>query len=500
MKLFKINQLKLFLGFVLLFTFTLLTCQKSKEVKNNKFEAFLSEVYKRGQFNGNALILKDGEIVYQGAYGIGNIDPVDSLTLNSVFRIGSVSKQFTAMGIMILKDKGKLSYDQDIRDFIPELPYEGITVRHLLNHVSGLPDYTRMMNMNWKPELKKNDPKKIVSGNEDLIKIFAQEKPEVYFKPKEKWEYSNTGYVLLASIVSRASGISFEQFLKEHIFNPAGMENTSVYNYVYGKDSQMPKRVYGFKTELNGIDRVSKDYHYLNGIAGDGGIYSTISDLLKWDRVLYTEKLVSKSTLEEAFTPVTLNNGVVENYGFGWRITESPNGKKVVSHSGGWVGFSSYIYREIEENNCIVFLSNNSTNYLGGVINPLINMLHDLPYDMPKLSIREVIGKTIINDGIDAAVKQYKNLKDNESEFYDFKEKQLNFLGYQLLEMDLANEAVEVFRINKEEYPQSANTYDSYGDALLAIGDKTKALLNFKKAYELDSTLLETKKKISQLE
>ncbi|WP_147296649.1 serine hydrolase domain-containing protein [Flagellimonas nanhaiensis] len=500
MKLFKFNDLKLISGFVLVFTFTFLACQTDKEVQTNKYDTFLSQVYGRGQFNGNALILKDGKIVFQGAYGIGNIAPIDSLKLNSVFRIGSVSKQFTAMGIMILKDKGKLSYDQDIRDFIPELPYEGITIRHLLNHVSGLPDYTGMMNKNWKTELKNNDPQKLVSGNDDLIRMFAQEKPEVYFKPGEKWEYSNTGYVLLATIVSRSSGVSFGQFLKEHIFKPAGMEDTSVYKYIPGSDPQMPMRVYGFRTELNGVDRVSTDYHYLNGVAGDGGIYSTLADLLKWDRILYTERLVSKNTLKEAFDSTVLNNGEIENYGFGWRITQSPNGKKAVYHSGGWVGFSSYIYREIEEDNCIIFLANNSTKYLWGVTDPLINMLHDLPVEMPKLSIREVIGKTIFNTGIEAAIKQYKELKDNEPESYDFKEKQLNFLGYQLLQMDLINEAVEIFRINKDEYPQSANTYDSYGDALLAKGDEVNALINFKKAYELDPTLKETKEKINSIE
>ena len=141
------------------------------ETNTNKYSSYLSKVNGRGQFNGNALIVEDGEIVFQGAFGIGNFDPIDSLKLNSVFRLGSVSKQFTAMGIMILKEDGKLTYEQDIRDFIPELPYKGITIRHLLNHTSGLPDYTRLMNEHWKVELAYDNPERFISGNEDIIKI-----------------------------------------------------------------------------------------------------------------------------------------------------------------------------------------------------------------------------------------------------------------------------------------------------------------------------------------
>ncbi len=499
-KSFKSDLQKHVLRLGLLIIFLSTACQGKKD-EVNEYEKLLSEAYSKGQFNGNALILENGEIAYQGSFGIGNIDPVDSLSLNSIFRIGSVSKQFTAMGIMILKEQGKLSYDQDIRDFIPELPYEGVTIQHLLNHVSGLPDYMNMMRKNWKPELASDDPNKLVSGNSDLIDMFVRTNPEIYFSPGEKWEYSNTGYVLLASIVSRASGMSFAEFLKQHIFDPAQMNNTSVYKYIPGKDSKMPLRVYGFSTEVNGIDRVSMDYHFLNGVSGDGGIYSTLEDLLKWDRILCSEKLVSKSTLEEAYTPTILNNGDTVNYGFGWRVGKSPaSGKRAVWHSGGWVGFSSYIYRETEENNCIILLTNNSTRYFWSIVGPLENILHRQPYELPKLSIAEVMGKIIFDKGIDAAIEQYNNLKLNESDSYDFRERQLNQLGYQLLELDRVDDALVVLRLNTEEFPESPNTYDSFGDALLANGDTANSLINFKKALAMDSTLTATKEKIMKIE
>jgi CubicO group peptidase (beta-lactamase class C family) len=500
MNLFNIDLQKHLVGILLLVSLVLSACQSNTEFDSNDFKDFLTRTNANGQFNGNALILKDGEIAFQGSFGIGNTDPIDSLTVNSIFRLGSVSKQFTAMGIIKLNESGHLTYDQDITAFIPELPYRGITIRHLLNHVSGLPDYMEMMDENWMTELETNDPEKFVSGNIDLIEMFAKVEPDIHFKPGEKWEYSNTGYVLLASIVSRASGIPFAQFLKEQIFEPAQMTNTSVYKFVIGSDPEMPMRVYGYRTELNGIDLVSTDVHYLNPVAGDGGVYSTLADLLKWDRILYTEELISQNMLEEAFTPAILNNGDTTNYGFGWFIGKSPSGKQVVEHSGGWVGFVTYIYREIEENNCIIVLTNNSSRYSGGIIKPLKNILHDQPYEMPKISISEAIGVVVSNDGIDAGVEQYKKLKSDNPEKYDFAENQLNSIGYQLIQLDRIDDAIEIFRLNNEEFPNSANTYDRLGDALLASGDTTESLLIFKEAYAMDSTLTLTKEKINMIE
>jgi CubicO group peptidase (beta-lactamase class C family) len=273
-----------------------------------------------------------------------------------------------------------------------------------------------------------------------------------------------------------------------------------VYSYVPGNDNQMPLRVYGYRTELNGIDLVSTDIHYLNPVAGDGGIYSTLGDLLKWDRILYTEDIISKNTREEAFTTAILNNGDTTTYGFGWFIDKSLSGKKVVAHSGGWVGFTTYIYREVEENNCIIILTNNSTRYFGTIIDPLKNILHDQPYEMPKMSISEVIGKVVLNDGVDVAIGHYKKLKTEKPEEYDFAENQLNRLGYQLIQLDHIDDATKIFRLNQEEFSQSANTYDSYGDALLASGDTTNSLINFKKAIAMDSTLTGTKEKIMRIE
>lgn len=469
------------------------------ETKAKQYESYLSELYARGQFNGNALIIENGEIVFQGAFGIGNFNPVDSLKLNSVFRLGSVSKQFTAMGIMLLKEAGSLSYDQDIREFIPELPYTGITIRHLLHHTSGLPDYARIMDAHWKPDLAYDNPERFISGNEDILKLLCAYKPPVHFKPGEKWEYSNTGYNLLATLISRASGTPFNDYLDKHIFKPAGMSNTSVYKYIPGFDEQMPNRVFGFGTKFNGTDRFSTDAHYLNAAWGEGGIYSTLEDLMKWDRALYTEVLVSKQTLEEAFAPGTLTNGDKTDYGFGWFIASSPTGKKVVKHMGGWAGFLTNMYREIEENNCIITLTNNNSRYYN-MDDGLIAILHNKPPEFPKTFIADIIGKKVHNEGITAAIEHYKKLKSEQPDFYVFNEYELNFLGYELLGDNKIDKALGIFKLNQEEYPKSANAYDSYGDALLVKGDTVNALVNFRKVESIDPAFFGIQEKIRAIE
>ena len=274
-----------------------ISCNNLKDSSVRKYDRFLFRVFEKGHFNGNVLVIKNGEPVYQGAFGISNLDSVDSLQLSSVFRLASVSKQFTAMGIMILKEAGELSYDQDIKYYFPELPYEGISIRHLLNHVSGLPDYVNLMDHSWKPELKYNDPERLISGNTDIINLLVEKKPDILFPAGDRFEYSNTGYVLLATIIERVSGLPFGQFLNERVFTPTGMESTLVYDYIPGPDPSMPFKVFGYMTDKESEDRYSLDAHYLNGAQGDGGIYSTVQDLARWDRILYTDELVQRKPL-----------------------------------------------------------------------------------------------------------------------------------------------------------------------------------------------------------
>ena len=477
------------------------SCQAQQpEDHTSKIERFLSEAHSRGQFNGAALVYADGKVIHECAFGIRSIDPMDSLDVNSRFRLASVSKQFTAMAIMLLMEQGKLKYDQDIRDFLPELPYAGMTIRHLLHHTSGLPEYEPMMDQHWKPELKYNDPARYSNGNADVIKMLVELKPPVLFKPGEQWAYSNTGYNLLGTIVARASGMSFAEYTQKYIFDPAGMSHSSFYDFVIGTDPKMPDRAYGFVPAWNGTDLNPADSHYLNLGMGEDGVYSTVGDLLKWDRILYTDKLVATAIKEEAYKPGVLNNGDTTDYGFGWHLERSPTGKRVVSHSGGWLSFTTFIYRAIDEDKCFVVLMNNSSKYFWPIVEGVKSILYDSTYALPALSIREVLGKDIAENGVEHAIALYRSLKAERASEFHITEGALNILGYELLWADRVDDAVAILKLTVEEYPNSANVYDSYGDALLAKGDTVNALANFKKAFAMDATMTVTKEKIDGME
>jgi CubicO group peptidase (beta-lactamase class C family) len=318
-------------------------------------------------FNGNVLVSKNGAIVYQKSFGYSNYDSQEKLNDSSLFELASVSKQFTAMAIMMLKERGSLSYEDNVKKYLPELPYEGMTIRHFLTHTSGIPDYEAEFNKGW-------DPKKI-AFNDDMIKLLVKNKPKVLFKPGEKWEYSNTAYALLASIIERITKKSYSQFLTENIFNPLQLKRTRIYNTRRSTTEIIPNYAYGYfySDSLKKFllpDSVKKLHfvYTLDGIVGDGTVNSTTSDLFLWDQSLYTEKLVKKNILNEAFYPARLKDGkiyqysydgAIHQYGFGWVITKDSILGKFVHHSGGWPGYATYIRRYIDRNDCLIVLSNN---------------------------------------------------------------------------------------------------------------------------------------------
>ena len=325
----------------------------------NDFEKYLDNQVKKGKFNGVVLIVKNDSIVVKKAYGI-NFPYSDSLDLNAQFRIASVSKTFTSMAIMMLKEDGKLNYDQTVEEFLPHFPYKGITIRQLMNHTSGLPDYFSLMEEHYQLDLKHDDPKKLISDQSTVMEFLIEQKPACYFNPGERFQYSNTGYVVLALIVEKISGVDFPSYLERNIFKPFKMDATSVYKFIPGVDSTMPYRAYGFKQDKKG-NKIWNDTHFLNGVYGDGGIYSTAEDLLKWDKALYTDSLVKQSTLFEAFTQtVEMPFPKGHRYGLGWEIHQWDENDRIVEHGGSHVGFKACLLRDVKNKNTIIVLSNNT--------------------------------------------------------------------------------------------------------------------------------------------
>lgn len=321
-------------------------------------EKILNEAFERAAdqgFSGVILVSEDGKILFEKRAGYRSFENQIPLETTDIFELASVSKQFASMLIMMCQEKGLLDFDDPLEKYV-KVPYTGITIRNLLTHTSGLPDYQAIMDAHW--------DKSKVAGNPDILEYLRKYAPPINFEPGEKYEYSNTGYVLLGSIVEQATGKDFVELSRDWIFRPLEMQNTDmrsleekalVNNFAAGH----LKNETG--TYVNANTFHSSDYTvWLGNRKGPGRVSSNAEDLLKWDQALYTNKLVSQETLEEAFTPFRLNDETRSYYGFGWDLDpKSPFGK-MVSHTGDNPGYKTIIVRYIEENKTIIILNNNA--------------------------------------------------------------------------------------------------------------------------------------------
>ena len=306
----------------------------------------------------SVIVIKDGRILLKRGYGLANLENKRPIEPDTAFLLGSVTKQFTAMAIMMLAERGKLRYESPLSKFFPEFPpyAQQITVRHLLNHTAGFPEYDDLFLDSGKldkdyPRSAKTKPSSFEPTAKDALAILAHVKAP-HFAVGEKWEYSNSGYVILAQIVEKVSGQSFSQFLQRNVFTPLGMTRSLLY------DETRPK-VQNVATSYTLKDGVYKDIDYTpqNAIYGEDNIYTTVEDIYKWDQALYTEKLVKTATLKQAFTPGKLNNGTITDYGFGWKVRKFL-GLNAVEHGGSWLGFRTHILRFPDQHFTVVVLAN----------------------------------------------------------------------------------------------------------------------------------------------
>lgn len=320
-------------------------------------EKVLKEAFERAEeegFSGVVLVADKGNILFEEAIGKRSFEDNIPLEVDDIFEMASVSKQFTAMMIMICKEIGLLNFDDSVSQYL-DIPYKRITIRNLLTHTSGLPDYQDIMDEHW--------DKTKAAGNPDILEYLNKYAPPKNFEPGDDYEYSNTGYVLLASIVEKATGRDFVELSKEWIFDPLGMKNTAIRSLE--EKAKVPNFAAGhLKDEkgnyVNANKFRSSDYTlWLGNRKGPGRVSSNAQDLLIWDQALYTDKLVSQKTLEEAFSPFKLNDGARSTYGFGWDLDPNSPYGKMVMHTGDNPGYKTIIIRFIEENKTIIILNNN---------------------------------------------------------------------------------------------------------------------------------------------
>jgi len=477
--------LQLISAYLVLFSFALnLHAQESKEKEIDKLMTYC---YDNDLFNGTILVAEKGNIIYQKAFGYANFETMEKLVINSSFCLASVSKTFTSMAIMILKERNKLTYEDKLSDYLPEFPdyAQKVTIRHLLTHTAGIANWTGFPEFRARPGDFLDD----ITNRDVLNFLFKQE--SLNFEPVEKYSYSNSGYLLLASIVEKASGEPFHIFMKKNIFGPLGMNNTLVF------DESKPEIRY--KTIGHTPFGDKDDYNILT--SGAGGIYSTVEDLYKWDRALYTEKLITQKTLQEAFTPALLNNGKRTRYGYGW-VLRGRSSNKIVMHDGGFNGFSTNLYRELDNDNVVIYLTNKGQTALANnVLRVILNVLHGRSYKFPKIPISNILKKISDESSIEKAIGKCLEMRKTHAADYDFSERQLNSFGYFYMNKKKYNEAKAVFKLNIDMYPKSSNTYDSYAEACMMNSDYAEAIKHYKRALELNpdnTTAVEMIKRINE--
>lgn len=330
-------------------------------------DSFYRKRVKNDHFNGAVLVAKNGVPMYEAAFGYGNFASGEQMTVHSPIQLASCSKTFTGTAIMLLAEQGFLSLDDTVQKFFPDFPYQGITIRLLLSHRTGLPDYTTF------PTGYFTSSSAYIS-NKDVLNYFTVMKPAVRCKPDHMFMYCNTNYVILASIIEQVTVMPYHQFIHDFIFAPLGMDDSFVYNPT---DSTAPRGTISYDSR----GRVWKENIY-DGVVGDKGIYSSVEDMLKWDNALRNGQVLSEESLQEAYKPRSTDKYSFvgekdKNYGYGWRMVKQPDKSYMIYHNGLWHGSNNVFARDLDDGYTVIVLGNkaNNNNYWTQPIWDVLNQL-----------------------------------------------------------------------------------------------------------------------------
>ena len=333
-----------------------------KEYYQQQIENTYTKLLANAGFSGGIIVAKNGEILFEDYRGYANIAKREPFTKNTSVHIASVSKTFTAIAILQLMEKGIINLDADVRNYLPSFPYKNITVKNLLSHRSGLPNYVHLMDgksviltrkknkrgkwVTYRKTISNNWGNGLVT-NQKVLEFLAEKKPAVEALPNRKFNYCNTNFALLALVVEKASGQDFPTYIQENIFTPLGMSHSYVFSI---KDTARYTPSYKYNNVPYGIEK-------LDCVYGDKNVYSTPEDLLLWDQALYSEKLLKKETLQLAFTPYSFERPGNHNYGLGFRLYTYPD-KTIPYHNGWWHGNNAVFTRLVQDSATIIVLGN----------------------------------------------------------------------------------------------------------------------------------------------
>ncbi|XOV93079.1 MAG: serine hydrolase [Bacteroidota bacterium] len=377
------------LSFIIAFCLIIPQLFAQKQVK--EYDRLMSSLFTDSGPGGAALVVMDGKILYRNAYGMADMELVVKMTPDNIFRIGSITKQFTAAAILKLRDEGKLDLDDPITKYIEDYPMHGhkITIKHLLTHTSGIQSYTGMEEFR---DIVKDD-----YTTEDLTNFFKYQ--PMRFAPGEEWNYSNSGYFLLGVIIEKASGMSYEEYINTNFFQPLGMTHSS-----YGSPAKIIKnRAKGYKKEEE--EYFNADYISMSQPFSAGALLSTVDDLYKWYDAMMKDQVISSSSREEAQTSFVLNNGEKTGYGYGWNIGNI-QGVPSIHHGGGIDGYLTYSIYLPSKNLFVGVFSNCTCNSTEDIGKRMAAVAIGEPFDREPIKLKEDVLKSY------AAV--YESQKDGQ--------------------------------------------------------------------------------------
>lgn len=458
--------------FVLLLLVSHLSFSQSKTDQLNE----LINTYKAYKtFNGSVLVAEQGNVIYKKGFGMANMEWDIPNAPNTKHRLGSISKQFTALLILQLVEDNKIDLNVPITTYLPDY-YKAngdrITTHHLLTHTSGIPNYTSF------PDFFKKQSRNPFTPSE-FLNIFSE--MDLEFTPGEQFSYSNSGYFLLGVLIEKISGKTYEQSLQNNIFTPLKMKDSGFDHH----STILKNRATGY--EKQGDELVNSRYLDMSIPYAAGSLYSTVEDLYLWDQALYTNRLLSKKYMDLFFKKHIPSGN--SHYAYGWSIgTESIGNTQekiqTIGHGGGINGFNTLITRAPSDKSLIVLLNNTGGAPLNDMAQAIRGILYGKPYDLPKKSVAKALYDVIIDKGITSGLSHYNAIKASKD--YMLKENEMNSIGYQLLRSDKKDEAAAVFKLNIEAFPKSSNVYDSYGEVLMMQGKNTLAIENYKKSVALN--------------
>ncbi|MBL7129052.1 MAG: serine hydrolase [Ignavibacteria bacterium] len=469
MKNFKLLLLSLLCLFVFVYS-------SQAQISTDKIDEVVDHFVKLDQFSGTILIAKDGNILYAKAFGEANKDHHVKNKINTKFNIGSIGKTFTGTAIMQLAEKGKLDVNDPVVKYLPDFPFgDKIKIHHLLTHTSGTFNY--FAHPDFKTKMFS------VRSVSDALPLIYDQKL-VFDTPGEKFSYSNSGIVLLGAIIEKVTGQSYFSYIKENILDPLGMYDSRIN---FGEEI-IENRSTGYMKTPTG--KFKSNIYLVPPANADGGIETTVEDMLKFDQALYSNKLLSEEYKEKMFTPF------LNDYAYCWRI-DTIYGHPVIGHGGGAPGINAMFYRFVDDKLTMIIMSNYDlgTNNISPTLEAI---LFNQEYETPKPKMTEFLYTTMKEKGIDYTLDNAETLlKENG---YDVRRDfEFNILGYTLIEEKLYDMAIAVFTINTKLFPNVANTFDSLAEAYMLSGDKESAIKYYKKALEVDPNFEHAKEMLEKL-